>query len=141
MSMSTPSTANDPALTRDIRVLKIYALVSTAMIVVLAFVVLRPREKEHITRLEVERLDIVESDGEVGYVLATRSRVPNPVVDGKEVERHAVPANSMIFFNDRGDENGGFYFDSKTESDGKYVAAAGLKFDQHRGDQIIGMSY
>ncbi|WP_394851143.1 hypothetical protein [Pendulispora rubella] len=139
--MSTPIPATEHSLARDIRLLKIYALLSTAMIVFLAFAILRPREKEHMTRLEVERLDIVEPDGKVGYVLANRTRVPNPVVDGKEIERHAVPANSMIFFNDRGDENGGFYFDSKTESDGKYVAAAGLKFDQHRGDQIIGMSY
>ncbi|WP_394840850.1 hypothetical protein LZC95_27715 [Pendulispora brunnea] len=133
--------ANERDLTRDIRLLKIYAIVSTVAMIALALVVLRSREKQHITRLEVERLDVVEPDGKVGYVLANRARVPNPVLDGKELVRHAVPSNSMIFFNDRGDENGGFYFDSKTEADGKYVAAAGLLFDQHRGDQIIGMTY
>ncbi|PCC69275.1 hypothetical protein SAMN02745121_08902 [Nannocystis exedens] len=133
--------ANEHALARDIRLLKIYALASTVVTIALAVTVLRCREQQHIARLAVERLDIVEPDGKAGYVLANRARVPNPVLDGKELERHGLPFNSMIFFNDRGDENGGLYFDSKTEPDGKYVAAAGLKFDQYRGDQIIGMTY
>jgi hypothetical protein len=88
----------------------------------------QPNQRQRFTELDVERINVVEADGTVKLVIANRQRAPDQVTDGQSRPRsEANKSPGITFFDDAGDEAGG-------PSAGRH-----LLFDQHRGDQVIGL--
>jgi len=95
-------------------------------------------QKQRFTEIDVERINIVEADGTVKLVIANRDRAPDQVMDGQSRPRAADNKSPGItFFDDAGDEAGGL----KIRGDRRAGPAARrhLLFDQHRGDQVLGL--
>jgi hypothetical protein len=126
-------------LEKEVRFLKIYAVVMTLFFGVLAFSAFRQADqKTKFSEIDVERINIVEKDGKLKMVISNSERQHPGVIDGKTASRKR-PAGAL-FFNEEGDECGGFGF-SGSQKDGKTEAGALLAFDKFRQDQTVGIEY
>lgn len=103
-------------------------------------------EKEKMVELDVEKINIVDKEGNLRMTLFNSDRIPDPIIDGKTLTRSGIiPGSGMLFYNHDGDECGGLVFGSRTytseEFDGKYAgkteSMASLTFDGYKGDQVI----
>ncbi|RKN86058.1 hypothetical protein [Paenibacillus ginsengarvi] len=105
--------------------------------------------KEKIVELDVEKINIVDKDGNIRMSLFNSERIPDPVIDGKVVSRSGIPGSGMLFYNNEGDECGGLVFGSKTYTSedyggqyaGKTESVASLTFDAYKGDQVTHMYF
>jgi len=126
-------------LERDVRFLKIYA--TTATLVFAAFLLMAFRFQDNrnqkFQEIDVERINIVESDGKIRMVISNRERQHPGVVDGQTVPRPNGRPPGMIFFNHRGDEAGGLLF-FENGGNGHFVQ---LTFDKSRQDQTLGLRH
>lgn len=87
--------------------------------------------------LTVERLNIVEADGQPAFVLANSTRAPMPTIDGQTIESAgARNSPAFIFFDGKGDEVGGLLLSNESSEHG-YRAARHLSFDQFGQDQTL----
>jgi hypothetical protein len=130
-------------LEKEVRFLKAYAAVATllcAVFVLTAFTM--QSRKQKFEEIDVERINIVEKDGQVKLVISNKERLPGPgnIVKGEFGTRAGLKTPGMLLYNEKGDECGGLIFGSR-EQDGKYGAGAGLLFDKYNGGQVIGMNY
>ena len=94
--------------------------------------------------IDVERLNVVGTDGKPVLVLANRRLIPGPMVNGKEYPRALADGrdfvSGMIFFNEQGDEVGGLIFNGITKEKG-YSAVGHLSFDQWKQNQVVALQY
>jgi hypothetical protein len=110
------------------------AIVLAGIIVVAA--VLPPTTSEV---LRAERLEIVEPDGSLAFVLANSARPAVatidgvPILAGQEAERRNP---SFIFFDGQGDEVGGMMFRNQTTEAGG-MATRHLSLDAYKQDQTV----
>src|SRR5262245_60109843 len=96
-------------LEREVRFLKIYAVVITLLFGVLALSAFRQAsQKTRFAEIDVERINILEKDGKLKMVISNSERQHPGVVDGKTLSRKRAPG--VIFFNEEGDECGGLTF-------------------------------
>ena len=56
--------------------------------------------------INVERINLVGDNGINRLVITTPERAPNPVINGKEIERSIKPAG-LVFYDEDGNETGG----------------------------------
>jgi len=91
------------------------------------------------TEVTVERLNVVEPDGQLVLTIANTARLPDPLIAGKTVET-ARTGPGMIFFDGKGWEVGGLTFNTR-ETEKGYGASGHFAFDQFRNDQVVYLSY
>jgi len=125
---------------RELRLLKVYAGVSTILFGVLIFVAAKPSNKVKFDEIDAERINIVEN-GKLRLVISNNERSPGPILGGHYMKtREGKRGSGFIFFNDEGDECGGMTWEGKKE-DGKIRASGGFMFDQYEQDQTVGITY
>ena len=113
------------------------AILGIAVIVTAAFQAKDTHTR--FTELTVERLNVVEPDGQLVMVIANRDRLPDPLIAGKTVET-ARTGPGMIFFDGKGWEVGGLIYNTR-ETEKGYGASGHFSFDQFRNDQVVYLSY
>jgi len=91
------------------------------------------------TEVTVERLNVVEPDGQLVLTIANTARLPDPLIAGKTVETPRT-GPGMIFFDGKGWEVGGLTFSTR-ETEKGYGASGHFAFDQFRNDQVVYLSY
>src|SRR5687768_13713468 len=124
---------------RQLRILQVYAAMSfalAALVSITAFT--QPSTPQRIDELTVQRLNVVDANGTLRFVLSNKDRMHPGVMDGVMINRPR-PVAGMLFFNDEGDEVGGLTY-SGTDDNGRR-ASAGIMFDQLKQDQTVGISY
>jgi hypothetical protein len=127
-------------LRRQLRLLQGWALVSSLGVVVLAVSAFsQPATPTRLDELTVQRLNVVDADGTLRFVLSNKDRMHPGVMDGVTINRPR-PVAGMLFFNDEGDEVGGLTYTGQTQN-GQRRANAGIMFDQFKQDQTVGISY
>jgi hypothetical protein len=125
-------------LERDVRVLKLYAALTTTAFAVFVFSGFSERSnKQSFEEIDVERINIVESDGTLRMVISNRARQHPGIVNGDTIVRSSPRPPGMIFFNHLGDEMGGLVFGEN----GDIGHFGSLTFDKVRNDQTIGFRY
>jgi hypothetical protein len=123
---------------KEVRFLKIYALIATIVcsgILLTGFTSMTNNQK--FGEIDVERINIVEADGELKMVISNQARQHPGIVNGKVIEREYPRPAGMIFFNHLGDEMGGFIFGENGET-GHFGS---LTFDKVKNDQTIGFRH
>lgn len=126
------------SIRRDIRFLKIYSAIMTAvcaMLLLSGFT--RPGPQQAFEEIDVERINIVEADGTLRMVISNQQRQHPGIVNGKVIERSGPRPPGMIFFNHLGDEMGGLIFGEN----GEIGHFGSLTFDKVRNDQTIGFRH
>lgn len=127
---------------RDIRFLKRYAIGSTTVILFMAATAfVRQPQKQKFTEIDVERINIVEPDGNLRMVISNRPRSIGPIYKGKPFGYPGGTRPGIIFFNDEGTENGGLTLRGRRAPDGTYQAGTHMAFDQFDQDQIVVLNY
>lgn len=125
-------------LAKEVRFLKLYAVVATVIcagLFTLGFT--KQGEKYVFEEIDVERINIVEKDGQLRMVISNQTRQHPGIVNGKVIERSGPRPPGMIFFNHLGDEMGGLIM-GENGGDGHFGQ---LTFDKVRGDQTIGFRH
>jgi hypothetical protein len=117
-----------------------YLVVATtaAFLLALGAFVSGPR-RARFSEIDVGRINIVEPDGKVRMVISNREAAPGWTFHGRPVPGRSKNAG-MIFFNDEGEENGGFIYRGQRDSAG-VEAGMSLTFDQYEQDQVVALQY
>src|SRR5260370_12735545 len=127
---------------KRVRVLEAFALLSLLVLGVLAFTAFT-QTKQKFDEITVERLNVVEKNGQLVAVIANTDRMPDPIVGGKSFKTERPPG--MIFYNGIGDECGGLVFGAaageNARAGDKYGAYGGFSLDQYKQSQAIGLIY
>jgi hypothetical protein len=100
---------------------------------------LSPLQKAHFTEVDVERLNVIEPDGQLVFAVANTGRLPDPIHEGKPLVTDRT-GPGMIFFDGQGQEVGGLIYGTRVTEDG-YAAGAHLSLDQFRSDQVVYLDY
>ncbi|GAB3900461.1 hypothetical protein [Spirosoma agri] len=124
-------------IAQQVQFLKVYSLLLTGLIVWLGWRVLTPNQKPDspLTELTVERINIVEPNGQLKMVLSNRHRQHPGLINGQPVPSRQREAG-LLFFNSSGDECGGLVYDGTPSQ-----AGMALSMDQFRGDQLLQVQY
>lgn len=125
-------------LEKEVRFLKIYAVVSTlvfALIFLTAFTWQTKNQK--FGEIDVERINVVEKDGKLDMVISNRERQHPGISNGKLIERKSGRSPGMIFFDQTGDEMGGLLFG---DNGGKGHFGS-FTWDKAQNDQTIGFRH
>jgi hypothetical protein len=132
----------DDQVRRELRLLKGYALVVTALLGTISLAAFQQStQKQRFGEIDVERINIVEPDGKLRMVISNRPRSIGPIYKGKPFGYPGGGRPGIIFFNDEGTENGGLTFTGARRPDGTYQASSGFSFDQFNQDQIFYFQY
>src|ERR1041384_7642215 len=94
-------------------------------------------KKPKFEEIDVERINVVEKDGRLRMVISNEARQHPGIANGKPIKRDGPRPPGMIFFDQTGDEMGGFIFG---DNGGKGHFGS-LTFDKVRNDQAIGFRY
>jgi hypothetical protein len=124
---------------RDVKFLKIYAGVATLVIGVLFLTAFQNSGKQKFTEIDVERINVVEKNGNLRMVLANNDRTPDLIASGK-VLMTKRNSGGLYLYNDVGEEAGGLVASGKIEN-GKVEAGSQLSLDQYGQDQTVRMIY
>jgi hypothetical protein len=130
----------DDRLRRELRFLRAYVLMSTIAIGGLLITAFR-QEKQRFTEIDVQRINIVEPNGNLRMVISNRERSIGPIYKGKPFGYAGGTRPGIIFFNDEGTENGGLTFTGRRLPDGRVQASTGMSFDQFDQDQVVVLSF
>src|SRR6186997_1417389 len=123
----------------QLRILKLYAALSFALLAFLSITAFtQSNSQQRIDELTVQRLNVVDANGTLRFVLSNKDKMHPGVMDGVTINRPR-PVAGMLFFNDEGDEVGGLTY-TGTDDNGRR-ATAGLMFDQLKQDQTVGITY
>ncbi|QJD81145.1 hypothetical protein [Spirosoma rhododendri] len=121
---------------KQMRWLKVYVVLATVTIVVLLIVLIgRTYGVQKFDEITVERLNIVEADGQLKMVISNQARQHPGLMHNKPLPTRDRPAG-LVFFNSAGDECGGLIYDSD-----KKEASLTFSVDQFRSDQIMQLQY
>ncbi len=123
---------------REIRFLKVYAFASTLLLLFLfitAFTVVEKGNK--FEEIDVERINIVEKDGQLKMVISNQARQHPGISNGKIIERDYPRPPGILFFNQLGDEMGGLIYGANGDSS----HFGSLTWDKVRGDQTMGFRH
>ena len=132
----------DNEIRRELRLLKGYAIVITALLGTVSLAAFRQAsQKQKFGEIDVERINVVEKDGKLRMVISNRDRSIGPIYKGKPFGYAGGTRPGIIFFNDEGTENGGLTFSGKREADGTYRSSSGMSFDQFNQDQVVYIQY
>ena len=126
-------------LRRQLRILQAYAAVTFVIAAFLSIAAFTQQPTtQRIDELTVQRLNVVDANGTLRFVLSNKDRMHPGVMDGVTINRPR-PVAGMLFFNDEGDEVGGLTYTGSDDNGRR--ANAGIMFDQLKQDQTIGISY
>ena len=132
----------DAQIRRELRMLKGYALVVTVLFGTISLTAFRQStQKQRFTEIDVERINVVEKNGNLRMVIANRERSIGPIYKGKPFGYAGGSRPGIIFFNDEGTENGGLTFTGQRNPDGTFRASSGFSFDQFNQDQVLYLQY
>jgi len=124
--------------------LKTLSFISTVQSILLASVMAYSAydfQNTSYGEINVERINLVGDNGINRLVITTPERAPNPVINGKEIERSIKPAG-LVFYDEDGNETGGLATASSNGTkadlmifDYKNSEAIGFnKFENDKGD-------
>jgi hypothetical protein len=132
---------------KELRLLKLYAAVMTSLMAVLilsASMQATPgaqAQRAKFTEIDVERINVLEPNGNYRMVISNRARSIGPIFRGKPFGYPGGTRPGIIFFNDENTENGGLTFTGQRNPDGTFKSGLHMSFDQYEQDQVVYLQY
>jgi hypothetical protein len=129
--------AMENKILKEVRLLRWYAITLTAVLVLfIIFSFTGKNSKPHFEEIDVERINIVEKNGQLKMVISNKQRQHPGMANGKNFPKRERSAG-MIFFNSDGDECGGLIYDGNAKGESGMVYSV----DQQKNDQIMQLNY
>ena len=91
---------------------------------------------QRFEEIDVERINIVESDGTPKLTISNKARFPDPLLEGTPDDRTGKRGAGLLFYNDDGFEVGGLTLDGSIGH-----GSTSLTFDRFGQDQVIQIGY
>ena len=109
-----------------------YSSVLTTLIAALTLAGSAAAGVQHFDEIEVNRINVRESDGTLRMVISNHARLPGVIVRSKENPRVERPYAGMLSYNDEGTENGGLVFGGHRNLNGEVMdSGVNLSFDRY----------
>jgi hypothetical protein len=125
---------------RDVRFLKFYSVVVTILLLAFFVSAFTMSGNQKFKEIDVERINVVESDGSLRMVISDSER-QHPGISGGQIIKRSEPRDpGILFFCQNGDECGGLTYQAKKDGN-KIDGWGGLTFDQFKQDQTLKLSY
>jgi len=128
-------------LKAELRFLRVHALVTTGAIVMLVSTGFAKQSSARFETIDVERINVIEKNGQVRLVISNKARSPAPIERGQAFGYQPGNRAGMIFYNEEGTEQGGITYTGHRDSAGNYQAVGSLTFDQYEQDQTVALQY
>ena len=125
-------------LEREVRLLKLYAILATLVsvtLIVSAFTLEAKRKR--FEEIDVERINVIEKSGKLDMVISNQERQHPGIADGKINKRITPRPPGILFFDQSGDEMGGLIFG---ENGGRGHFGS-LTFDKVKNNESIGFRH
>ena len=120
---------------KEIRFLKVYSgFLTIALFSVVVYMIIQSKQP-NFKELNVERINVVESNGDLKLVISNSKRQHQGIINGKPLPQRERQAG-LIFFNSVGDECGGLVYDGNDKEAGLV-----LSVDKYRDDQVMQLRY
>jgi hypothetical protein len=120
------------------QMLAVYSAILSATFAVVLLTGAKSTNMKSFDRIQVRRIDVVESDGTLRMVITNHDQMPGVIIKGKENPKVDRPQAGLLFFNDEGTENGGLIFGGHRDQKGDVVDSGGsLSFDKYGASQIV----
>lgn len=120
---------------KELVFLRAYALFSAIGLVAFMLFAFSTSHNQKFGTIDVERINVVEKNGDLKMVISNSESQHNGMMNGKEFPERRRPAG-LIFFNSTGDECGGLIYDGLDEEAGLV-----LSVDKYKDDQIMQLQY
>lgn len=120
---------------KEIIFLKIYSGILSIALLILGFYVITQSGEKTFEEISVERINVIESNGDLKLVISNSSRQHQGIINGKPLPKRERQAG-LIFFNSVGDECGGLIYDGNDKEAGLV-----LSVDKYRDDQVMQLRY
>jgi hypothetical protein len=123
---------------REIRLLRWYSLTVTVLAGCFLLGAIHEIKEGSFDTLVVHRIDVVDREGKLAMVIVKHDDFPSPVVNGKSMHRTGGDdASGIVFYNQRGDEQGALNWSGQIRSDGTYDSSNTLSYDSVTTDQML----
>lgn len=126
---------------RQVRVLRAYLIAATTIGLGLTSLGFTQQRNAKFNEIDVERINIVEKNGQLRLVISNKARSPGPMERGVAFAYAGGGRAGLIYYNDEQTEAGGLSFGGHRDASGKYSAGGILTFDQYEQDQTIALQY
>ncbi|WP_019949551.1 hypothetical protein [Hymenobacter aerophilus] len=128
---------------KEITRLKWQSGLLTVLLGVAALSAFRTSGNGRFKEISVERINVLESNGQLRMVISNQSRSPEVLGYGKPLTPPIPGGNrpGLVFYNDEGTENGGLVFRGGKDEKGNFTATGHLSFDQYNQNQVLYLSY
>jgi len=120
---------------KEISFLKVYSGLLTVALFGTIFYVMNQSKEKSFKEITVERINIVENNGDLKLVISNSKRQHQGILNGKSLPKRERQAG-LIFFNSVGDECGGLVYDGNDKEAGLV-----LSVDKYRDDQVMQLRY
>ena len=131
-------------LNRRFNFLLLSNIASWAIIALFVLTGFSYQTRTRFAEIDVERINVVGTNGRPVLVLSNRRLIPGPSMNGKTYPRALADGrdllSGMIFFNEEGDEVGGLIYNGIKKESG-YSAVGHLSFDQWKQNQVVALQY
>ena len=118
----------------DLNFSKIYSGVLTIALLATIFYLVKQSDN-NFKEITVERINIVEDNGDLKLVISNSQRQHSGVINGNTLPQRERQAG-LIFFNSVGDECGGLIYDGNDQEAGLV-----LSVDKYQDDQVMQLRY
>ncbi|RPD93221.1 hypothetical protein EGM88_13380 [Aureibaculum marinum] len=123
---------------RENFILKMYSITLTAILIFIISTSFKTKSETKIfDEITVERINIVEPNGDLKMVLSNQSKQHSGMFDGKVLFGERQRPAGIIFFNEEQDEVGGLLYQGNKKEGSSWI----LSVDQYKTDQIMQMRY
>lgn len=125
-------------LNRELVILRTFTASTVAGIIVLLLFAFKTNENQKFGTIDVERINIVESDGTVKMIITNVAQFPNgeTTINDITVNRNRKKRSGMLYFNEDGLECGGLIYDG-TKNEKGHNSGLSLTYDRYDGDQVM----
>jgi hypothetical protein len=131
----------EQSVRRELRALRLFAGATAA---VAALALLGAGTSMHSAAfdvLTVHRIDVVDANGTLRLAIFNKDTQPDPVIGGKPLKgRKGAKTAGLLFYNDRGDEQGGLGF-SGDVANGRVHQGGLLSFDPWRQNDNLDLYF
>ena len=127
------------SIRREMRLLRYYAAGMTVFAgIVLLGAVHEASQDPTFGTITVHRINVIDNEGKMAMVITNHDDFPPPVVGGKVLQRSSGNnTNGILFYNQRGDEQGGLVWNGMKNPDGTFVSGNSLSYDSVVTDQLL----
>jgi hypothetical protein len=124
-------TTQESKTLRFFKAYSVFLTIAISILVVLSF----KNGKPHFEEIDVERINVVEKNGDLKMVISNHERQHPGAMNGKNYHKRDREAG-IIFFNSQGDECGGLIYDGNAKEAGMVYS-----IDKYKDDQVMQIQY